>query len=511
MAVRSTLDKAVELALQDVPMVKNPFTHAFLNARRRGDKHRDIKDKAVADISTIELTEEQARMVYDFYRGVMLPYLDKLESETPDEFERRAGKKTMKLLTAVIDTLARLYDTTPVRAIIGEDHGYLQWLEANNFDGKSVQAERLGLAQGNGGWRLIWNAEEQKIELDWIRKEQMRVVENPENPAEPLAVIVRWSFFDDGKFVKKAIIYTKEEIVSYTDATEDPVLEGFDPGPNGKGYLNPYGIIPIALFRWDILASEFHTDGLGQWLSEENAEINNELSAAGNQVYMQAFTPIIERNNRNDDEPQTYGPNMVWSITGEDAAVIPLMLDSHLGELLEFIRGTVRELLYTMRIPEQAIIGSTDASGVAIVAANAPIAEMRRESMTRWRPVEKDLYGKWQVFEDFHSTGKLTRDITKSSLSVMWPDPKMMLTVMDEITRVTWELAQGLTDIVSIELSRNASAYAHIEDGGQRKVAALEAVMTRKEINSKAGATVTQRADDGGFNRPDDTDGPDSE
>lgn len=445
----------------------------------KGDKHKEAQDRAIAEVSTIENIEDAARMVYDFYKGNMLPYLDKLPAESVDEFQDRPGKRTLWLMKAIVDTVARTYDTTPIRAVTGDDMGFLQWVSDVGYNAKCRMADRLGTAQGNGAWRLVWNTKTARIDLDWIRKESLRIVEGAGGEIE--AAVIRWSFTREGQTVDKAIIYTNDEIVTLTNGAEDKHPDSADHprGPNGKGFANPYGFIPLVFYKYDILATSYHCDGVGQYTAESNAELNNRLSAAAFNSYMQSFTPIVEKDNRDADSDQKYGPGSIWSISGEGASVFPIPLDSHLTELMQFLRDDIREMLYTLRIPEQAIIGTADASGVAIVAASAPLMEMRRDGMDSWLPVEIQVFEKFKAITAEHTN----RQPTKSSMSVLWPDPAVNMTVADKILRTDWEISHGLTDLISIELERNASAYAHIKETAARETAASAAIAKRKLIN----------------------------
>ena len=490
----NVMEQAWRLATQARP--GGTLTVSLRNRASKGDKHKELQERSIKQVSTIEDSEDAARMVYDFYNGTMLPYLDKLPAESVDEFSERPGKRTLRLTTAIVDTVARAYDTAPVRAVTGEDMGFMQWLTDVSYNAKCRKADRLGTAQGIGAWRLTWNDVKQRIEIDWIRREQLRVVDSPEAGGEPLAAIVRWSVNDGGRQVDKAIIYTNDEIVSLTDGVEDKVTisEDYPRGPHGKGVVNPYGFIPLVYFRYDILATSFYCDGVGQFAAEANAEINNRLSAAGYQAYQQAFTPIIEKNNKDADADQKYGPGEVWSIHGEDAQVYPLPLDSHIPELMQFIRDDIRETLYTMRIPEQAIIGNADASGVAIVAASAPLMEMRRDGIDAWLPVEIQVFEKYKVITGFHTK----RNPSKASLSVVFVDPTATLTVADKILRTDWEVANGLTDIVALELERNATAYLHIKDQLAKETAAFAAIEKRHAINRKLSGGMKGKNNDSG-------------
>jgi len=335
---------------------------------------------------------ELAAFQHEMARGNQLPFIEPHPAEADEDFARRVHLRTLNLTRVVMDVLGGLYRNGARRELQG---GSVEWRAVfdaawvgASADGVMAAADRMARLQGVSAVQPVWR----DGSLAWrvFPAHRLAVIENPVNPASPLAVVTlsagpAWDAMGRHTGAAFADVWTDAEWMR---------VEGGDVVARES---HGYGRVPFAFVHDRLPTEEFWVEGRGLSLCYDNAVLNARLSDLAEVIALQGFG-IMEVLNPDPRQDLVLGPGraVAFQTSGDEPVGINFKQPgAPIAELLEELRESIRHVLLAQRIPEHALSVSISAgtSGIAIHEANTPIVEDRLDRARMFAGVEAALHG----------------------------------------------------------------------------------------------------------------------
>lgn len=468
----------------------------------RGLASRLIRNKReFCDIEG-EAREEEAWFRHQMYTGKQAQFLDKLEGEEPEDFAQRRNKETRNLTSLITEMKGALYRRAPRRAVVMADGGELSpdaeklnerlalVYADEHADINSVLklADRMAYLQGLVALRPWYDQERDRVEVTLFLKHRIRIVENDDNPKDPLSVIFRWDAINaKGEGYTRAQVWTDETLQEH--------------GPMGWGPVEPhnYGRKPVVIIRNEYPAEGFWTDGRGGPICDTNTIVNNLLTDGNHTAEYQSFAvPVMTGNTTQDvkvgpGQPLTF----IQPPSGGTPGLAFVSPDWKVEQAKAHIREKIDGILEVERIPKSAVrLESGASSGIQIIAENIPLDEYREERRETFAPIERELAHviALRIFE--HST-KFNVDPRKLdwSLQVDYAEPTRPINQTEVIAKRTFNLEQGLVHPWQLWMEDNPDRYPTEDAAREAWVAHLAA---KVEVMNSEPALALAEAEGGG-------------
>jgi hypothetical protein len=170
--------------------------------------------------------EEEAWFLKEMYAGRQEQFIDRYPEETVEEFSRR-WKATLNLTRPVIDVLSGLYRSAP-RRILECDAPHVEqrmarvWRESA-MDATLQSVDRMTRLVGTVALRPSYDKATGRMTFWLFTPDKVRVIENPDDPRHPLAVILRWVARDPEntrKLMRIAHVWTRDQFTKVVDGEE---------------------------------------------------------------------------------------------------------------------------------------------------------------------------------------------------------------------------------------------------------------------------------------------------
>lgn len=437
----------------------------FADAGRRGRLRRlhGSLDGGFDDVRRIELSAFQ----HEMWRGNQLPFLEPHPAESDADFNRRIHLRTLNLTRVVIDVLSGLYRSPTERTLEGGSQAWHELIshawQAAPLDAVLSAADRIARLQGVAGVQPVW------VDggLSWRvwPAHRLAVVADPRTPWKALAVVTLSAgpAYDAlGRHAPAAFadVWTDEEWIR---------VEG---GEVTARKQHGYGRLPFAFFRDQWPVDSFWVEGRGRTLCFDNAVLNGRLSDLAEVVALQGFG-LMEIINPDPHQDILLGPGraVAFRPLGDERIGINFKQpNAPIGELLDDIRESIRQILLSQRVPEHAlsvsVSGST--SGIAIFAANTPVAEDRQERARLFAGAEAELHAAGIAVAAQHG-GLELRDAP--GMRVSYPGPELLQIGAESQRRDEWLLANGLIAPWQIMYRDNPDGFASPQEAKEKWIA----------------------------------------
>lgn len=382
-----------------MPAPANLLEQATALAREPLGSPMELRRTSAGGICWPEMQNRAAHIMaaYEWYEGRTIPHIDPMPGETPQEARERAGRIFINWFARIVDLRCSTYDAEPARTLYTRDGNRWRKVDDENlvcavnelYDEAGVD-EALSLADkdrfigGNTILRPLWDADASEMVIHSYTSPQIRVVENKVNPRRPWATVL----IGRDRVLQKDISIENRDVAEIWEAnrltmlpgggsepiTNNPLVHLFErPPTNRTGYYTPAPGVSLceATHRFD-------QDFLGQY---------------GNILLLQGFgQPVL--HGVGERQKIVIGPNRAIQFSGDPERREGLEFPSPnapLADWLESLKFYVDQIRESCGIPSSMIDVQNDASGRAIIQANAPTVEMRAARLKTFRKTEVEL------------------------------------------------------------------------------------------------------------------------
>lgn len=433
----------------------------------RGHSSRAIQGKRDMAWSDAEAREDDAWARYEMYVGRQQQFLNKLEAETPEDFARRRGKETRNLTAAIVDIKSALYDRPPVRKVVdlegeeGEPSADIEaiqdrlaevWSSPEGAMNEVLKlADRMAYLTGLVAIRPWYQAERRCVRFQLWLKHRIRIVENPDDPSHPLAIVFRWPACDPNTSGH----YTAAQV--WTDESYQELGAAGWSQPTKHGY----GRKPAVIVRNELNVEDFWTDGRGRQIVDCNWLVNDTLTDFNNNAVYQSFSVPVLVGPLEADVSVGPGQPLKFSSRQPGEGLSFAAPDWSVEKQIAHVRDKVDALLEAERIPKTAMrLDGTAASGVQVVAENLPLAEYREARKQVMVPVERELADVTLLLLDAHEEGwTVAPGDVDFQLVVDYQSVAPPISQAEDIARWTFDLEHGLVHPWEILMERDPDRW----------------------------------------------------
>ena len=319
---------------------------------------------------------------------------------------------------------------------------------------------------------------------------RVRVVENPNNPTYPFATIISGvdkQVNEDGSytavpiaeiwipsgpqggrvvFVRNKSVESSEEYQGYT-----PLVHCFDTPPDNE--------------------SGYFVDAPGPDLADLAVRlINDGYSDINYTSVMQGFG--VAQVFGFEGQKITVGPGRVLQFSGDPdkrEGVEFANPNAPLTERMDVLESLVSHIRDAYGIPKSMLNVETDASGAAIVQANGPLAEIRKERAKVFRPIETNLLrAELAVLAGRVEGIPATIDPMDWDVSVNFEKQQASHSVGDQIALENHDLEHNLTTPAELLMKRRPDEFDSEEDAEKLLMKRSEGKIERaQEIKERLG------------------------
>lgn len=452
------------------------------------DLIRDSIMRAKLSANSGRKLEAQKRI--DYYNGVQLDHLDKVLARQFKHPERlRLQKSFSNIVRRIINEVSVVYKKAPERSMVDK--------KGNKIEGKGGEAfaKMYAGARANSVLKkvnrftnlvntvcvqAVWRND--RLDLDILTPDILNVVQDPMDPTAAQAVIVEQGFCDtvaleyDGNPFgahRLYIAWTPEQHMVYDERGRVRADLANEAG------VNPYGIIPMAVFRSDFPDKSFWNEGSDDLINAQDT-LNIFLTELNQLVKMQSFSvPVII----GDAPPEgiTVDPSNFISIPlAESSKGQPdfkfVSPSPKINEILEVIRECVRRIAddWGLSMANFTLSGSP-ASGLSLRLSNIRLLERREDDIELYLDYEKSLFRVMRAVWNAHSA-PIDRIPEDSDISVNFAemdfpsdpaaeDARWVVQIQNNIkTRAQWLMStdSDIKDVAEAEirLAENKEANA---------------------------------------------------
>lgn len=429
--------------------------------------------------------------VLQIFEGETLNFVDPMPSESVGEARSRVGRMERRLLTSFINKWNTLYTQEPTRVFMYDG----ERLDENNkpevlkvlqdeyknasMDDIMEQSDTLLRLTGNVALRPWYDADNKELVVHLYSGNNVRPIENKNNPQRPLAVALVGSFRleeSDGGAMHQhnAEFFTPEQqgtVFAGVTKTEDldtkniPVAFGWDKKPTNKtGFFVKAPGTPLAAID-RLMASDF-------------------TSQLGFITLMQGFGIPVVWGMKAGTELRI-GPDRTIEFDGDPDRKEDFEFknpNAPLNEVCDVIEKMIDWIREDYDIPKSMLDVSNVASGVAQVEAMAPVGILKQKRTKQMRPLEGRTV--IAVADILIASGRLsnTLDPDLFTVSVTYPDPEITQSTTDQIAQDRFDMETGIVTRAELLMRRQPDRFDS-ED---------EAVLFLRERGAMLEPTVTE-------------------
>lgn len=407
---------------------------------------------------------------YDFFE----PMPGEPESDTKNGAGRgRPGRIEVNHAYEWLNTLAATYSTAPTRTFFVDgapvdpaEDPVIQAVVTAYGDSEIDRVLELVdfwlLAVGNVVARPLWDEDHGELVVHLYRSPQVRIVANDINPRRPWATIL--SGFTQSAPEGAVILgqqLTRQEIF----------LPGEFIGLEGGREVESANVAPPLVHCFNQYPTNlrgYWTPCVGPALVHIDRIINNDLlGTMGYNVVMQGFSQAVAYG-LDPTQAVTLGPGRVLSFSGSPDRKEGLEYVAPNAPMLDASEVIDRMLSYVRRahgIPDALLSANTDASGAAIVQANAPLAEYRSRRGKVFSRIERDMLRAAIAVMAGRADGVPAGiDPMRYDVSASFETPAGSLTVADKIARQKHLLELGVLTIGDIAVAEMPGKWTSAEE-----------------------------------------------
>ena len=472
-------------------------------------KNRKITSRGIAQqlISVVDRNfqrraNQQVRM--DYYRDNQLVYLQRAINNQfafPDRL--RLQTEFVNVTRMIVDELGSLYTDAPIREIMDgtESDKELFELIADKASLNSVMDTNNKLVKlcKTTLVRPVWR--DDKIEYVIYTPNMFDVLENPENPKQPLAIIYA-NNYDESQYVSyDGMSYNKVENQNQFKGTnivyhvwtadrhfsfnveilksgeKQAIILENDENPEN---INPYGTLDIFVpFRDEFVYDGFFCSG-GQDLINANELINIKKTELNYLTKMQSFGVPVRKGADANSSSFIADPSMTIDLPADSdmARGADFKFESPNPKIIELsddIQSKLRTIAIKYKLnPEMFSVSGNRSSAESIQLQNFYLSKAIKRDKSRFASYEGQLYNATRIVNNLHSQKKLSDN---SWLKVSFSDAETPQTLEQEdkhnlllftnglISKAEWLLKVD-PDLGTIEQAEEKLKKIEAERGG---------------------------------------------
>lgn len=420
--------------------------------------------------------EAETLTSYSIYRGRYGDTLVRPEDRDIPADKRTAstdGVMPINHLPRWLDLWSALYCEEPSRTFfhkgerVKEDSPLFATVEAvqENYRAASVDSvlrkvDALLRLVGNVVLIPHWDALNSEMVIHQYLSYRLRVVRNAANPARPLATIISGRTIGemDQKPVDIAQVWLAEgRYLSMVDG-----VVKVDESPVSVPLVHCFDTLPDN-------ESGYFVDCPGPALADLAVRIINDGYSDLNFTSLMQGFGVAQIFGQNAGEDLKIGPARVVKFSGDTDRRQGIEFASPNAPLLdrvEVVKALVESIRQAYGIPASMLDVSTDASGAAIVQANGPLAEIRRDRAKVFRRIETDLLRATLMVL---SGNGITGDTKPADwdVSVSYGKPQASASVQDRIAQEKHDLEIGLITPAELLMQRKPDSFDTVEEADE--------------------------------------------
>ena len=480
-----TLTQALAMARLPRPMGFNPFTRA-------SDLTQHPRESLLA-------------MVLDAYAGKRWQFFEHMPSEAGDskktgEGRERPGRIDINNLRQWIDTLSNTYGGNPVRVfkvdgkrVEAKDDPVIEAISdayrACELDRvlESVDVD-LNL-MGNEVLRPLYDEDAKELVIHRFQAPCVRVVQNKINARNPLATVLTGVERDDsGRETVRAEVFTPTKFVSMVGGQPVKTEDLTAPVP----LVHCFNRLPDNMSRYWVAC-------LGPALAHMDIVLNNDLiGPLGYTTVMQGFAQAVIYGA--GDATPAIGPGRIVQFSGQTdlrQGLEYITPNAPLTEVLDVVKQMVSMIRAAHGLPEGLLDVKTDATGAAIVQANAPLTEMREKRGKVFRRIERDLLrAAITVLAGRDKRIPAGTDATRYDVSVHYSVGATGRSVQDQNAREEFLLGKGIMTVGDIAVREFPERWDSAADA-DKEISARGAEMQTDPEAAPEAEPGREQEDDG--------------
>jgi hypothetical protein len=434
---------------------------------------RDLSDQIRSGLP--DYRDEMARAARNeaFYDGKNALYLERRENESPRDYEQRPKQFSRMTRRAVRVLSSLLYNPGPERQHPdpAADSFLQDVYERATVNAVMQRADRKAVLNGWCGIQAIGTGNPiDPIRLYLWGPDEAVVILEEDDPLTVWAVITK-SMVPGRKPTTKRRrleVYTADEFQRWESKDFDPhqvsFAESWNSGaePVTPPQPNPYGVLPFAFVYADLPVNRFGGDGIGDPLTETNAEVDRMLSNMAELLESynrpQGFARNVSANFRYSDKVGRFTRLDYASSEAVEAGLLPeafylqpsVEVESTWTHITELINQTFEDL----DIPIRSVRGSASAdaeSGIAIVAKHSALTSYTKSKQPQFTLYEQKLADMiLAVGSAFYGTVPPPGE----PVAVVWPEPRMPISSAEIDQSDAYEQTWGITSKVALVMRR---------------------------------------------------------
>lgn len=414
--------------------------------------------------------EAWLQAVLDLYDSKWVSFIDPMPGESYSEAMQRPGRFNINHLRQFISAWSATYTEDPVRVFykngtrLEADDPFVKALQDMYRDGCVNEAmnEVDGLLRlvGNAVLRPLYDEASSELVVHNYASPNVRVVENPRNPARPFATVllgytVKRNSEGASRKTEVAEVWTESGywLLSGGGVTEavplddkPPLVHCFDARPtNETGYF---------------------VECPGPDLAQITNILNNDFyGQLGYTTLMQGFG--VTQVFGHDGKELKIGPGRAIAFSGDQTlrqGVEFATSNAPLQDWVAIINAIVDKVQQVYGIPKSMLEVQTDASGAAIVRANAPLSEIRKARQKTFRKIETDFL-RAMLRETRGRVDGIQGSINPDDydVSVRYIEPDLALSTQDRINKDKHMLELGVLTPAQILMRERPDEFDTLE------------------------------------------------
>lgn len=420
--------------------------------------------------------------------------IDPMPDEQPADAVNRPGSTPWSPLSYWIDKWSVLYSEEPSRRVFSNGEPIapeLATLIEELYDEAHVdehlhQTDKELRSFGNVVLRAAYDEFSETVVMSRATSPYIRVLQNPINPRKPYATAVVGRV-NGG--IMGADVYT---IDSYAHVMRDKEYE-----------IEPLATrMPPLVHCFERLAdnqSGYFCEPPGARLANMVCRIKNDYIDQMGYILLMQGLGVLTISGAERGQKFKIAPNSILQLDNEASAAYYLNPNAPLMDWRESVIMMVQQARESAGIPEALLTADVTASGAAIVAANAPLQEQRRERGKRFRQIEQDLV---KVLVDVASTyapkyaALKALDPTTLSVAIDYVDPAAALNQTADMQQLQLYLQYGVTNAAQIAMQDQPGRFATEEEAWRYVIANQQLAagqITLEQAMQEQNGDVTMR------------------
>lgn len=371
-----------------------------------------------AKLASNQARKDEACKRIDYYKGDQLGHLENILARQFAHPERLKLQMQFSNITRrIINEVSVVYKRPAQRRLMlggspiegPKAEAYQKMLEDARIDAVLKKVNRYANLLNTILVQAVWRNE--RVELDILTPDMVNVVQDAKDPTRASAVIIEQTYPDTVTLEGPGNPYGARRLFIAWTAEQHQVYDEQGrarPDMANEDGVNPYGLIPMAVFRDAYPDGFFWNEGAADLINAQES-INVKLTELNSLIKMQSFSiPVI------------IGQGPVGGITIDPSNYLEIPLadaidkgqpdfkfvspDPKIKDLLEAISEDVRRIADDWGLSMDSFkLSGSPSSGLSLKLQNVRLIERREDDVALYRDYEKDLFRVMRAVHNAHA------------------------------------------------------------------------------------------------------------